>query len=177
MSAVGALGVRERVALGFLALGLALCLPTVVHAQLPERGISHDDSWRRGVWWNADFEAGGGLQWEGDQDYLWYVGGRVGITLIDEPWFINIGGVVEWPGPDEVAFGAEAELMHSLSGYWGQIGVVADLDAHIGLTASVGWSLVGIEARFNELETGEPTYGLVAKLRIPISLIVLAVTE
>lgn len=129
---------------------------------------------RSGRWWDLDLQFGYG-RW--NTESTWLIGVRGGVTWIRGPWFLTIGGVLAWPLPDQPAVGVQAEIMNLSAGLWLQSGVLVGMDGHIDAGLTTGFSLIGVEARLQHLEMGDPDMAVLGRLRIPIGMFALAAHE
>ena len=102
------------------------------------------------------------------------LGGRVGLVRVSEPWFLTAGLAVQWPAPDAVAIGVQFEVTHLWSGMWFQPGVALRTDGAWMASATAGFSVVGVEFRASDLAADAPQLAVLARIRIPIGLLVMS---
>jgi hypothetical protein len=152
-------------------LPLALLAPPAL-ALLPEAG-------RRGVTWDAQVE--GGVAWQRPAGAgALALRGRGGVLLVREPIYFAAGATAGVSPLGLPLVGAQLELTHLFAGVWGQLGLEVaaagaqrgDLVGHAGL----GFSVVGVEVQ-QRLGDGAPRRAWIAKVRVPISIIVFGLTR
>ena len=137
---------------------------------------------------DLDVSGGGGYFW-GQNGFGAGVGfGRVraGIMAVRWPFMYAVGATYEINNLSPAAWGVQAEILHIGAGIWAQLGGSVDYKGEFGGMASVGWSMLGIEAQVRGYkdvlpfaQPNDPGYGfaLVGKVRIPVGFILYVLTR
>jgi len=129
---------------------------------------------RSGTSWALDVEAGFGYHYEGREGTDWLLGTRGGVMYFREPYFFSTGGGVTWTPPTKLlTFSAYAEVIHLWNGLWGNVSVGVDLEPRPVLSATVGWSVLGVQGRYHIGVDGPPIYGVFGLVRVPIGVMML----
>ncbi|RLB64150.1 MAG: hypothetical protein DRI90_05290 [Deltaproteobacteria bacterium] len=137
-----------------------------------------------------DLNLEGALGWVPERESITGFGrARVGVLVFFEPTdprqsplAISTGLTVEASDLSGATLGVQTELIHLSSGFWGQAGAMVDVIAPSpSLMLSIGWSLFGLEVqrRLYDVDRNPASdelnsFGLYAKLRVPISIIMRA---
>lgn len=126
--------------------------------------------------WELSAEGGVGFSWDAQRHFLGFVRGRVGLLRVDNEWHRIAGLTVEWRSPGAVGVGMQAELLHQEQGVWAQLGFTLDVTPAVrpGAMLAVGWSLLGLEAQARQGLSGPAEVVLLAKLRVPVRHVLLA---
>lgn len=112
---------------------------------------------------NVDFGGGGVKKYETVMARV-----RTGATFVREPLFVSLGADIQMFSRFSPRLGAQLEIMHLWTGFWGQVGFGFDLiHRNVVPNASVGWSLLGAE--FQRLPQNQ--WMTLLKIRIPIGII------
>lgn len=131
---------------------------------------------------DLDISGGGGYHWGTNDQKAGIAFGRVrgGIMHVSWPFMYAVGATYEINNMSPAAWGAQAEILHIGAGIWAQVGASVDYKAQFAGIASVGWSMLGIEAQIRGYKDALPFtqpndfgYGftLVGKIRIPVGFI------
>jgi hypothetical protein len=107
-------------------------------------------------------------------------GGRLrigGVKAVDDLFYFA-GATVGYSKLLGVAGGLEVEALSLQTGLWAQLGILAS-ENHLApfLKGSVGWSLVGFDLYYLPQALNEESWMAMLKLRVPLSLIGLALTR
>jgi hypothetical protein len=138
---------------------------------------SHTGGRRVGLWWDADFQLGLGHQWRQNSQLVGGVGARLGITRVTEPWFFTIGLTGQWVAPETFSMGVQLEAMNLWSGVWIQPGLALQTDGQLMVSGTAGFSVVGVEFRATDFASPQPHLAVLARLRVPVGIIALAIKE
>jgi hypothetical protein len=131
---------------------------------------------------DLDVSGGGGYFWgeRKNTSGVGFVKVRGGIMYASWPYIYSIGATFESNNLSPAAWGIQAEVTHIGAGVWLQLGGMVDWKARFAGTASVGWSIFGIEAQLRGYKDPLPDaapldfgYGvaILGKVRIPIGVI------
>ena len=168
----------------FLVVASACLTPSLAEANDAEKEktpffhVDTNQTTRRsGNWWDVDLQLGLGHQFSPEPALAGLLGLRAGITRVAEPWFFTAGLTVQWPTPDTLAFGLQLEFSHLWSGIWLQPGVAIQTDRKVLLSATAGFSLIGVETRVSDLGAETPQIAVLARLRIPVGLLALSIQK
>jgi hypothetical protein len=102
---------------------------------------------------------------------------RVGLMFARWPVFRIIGATYEYNNLSPASFGLQGELLHLSAGFWVQAGGSVDIHGKAGVMGGLGFSVIGVEAQYRGYE--DVGYGatLIAKLRLPIGVILYALDQ
>lgn len=100
---------------------------------------------------------------------------RAGVLVYRYPWYVMAGATYEISPLSLASVGLQGELIHLGSGLWAQLGGSLSIAARPGVMAALGWSLFGVEAQWRDQTGAAPDWLLLAKLRVPIELVVMAI--
>ncbi|MDP6942875.1 MAG: hypothetical protein QF464_01895 [Myxococcota bacterium] len=97
---------------------------------------------------------------------------RFGGLWISTPWAWSVGAKAQVSNVEVFTFGIEGELTHVETGFWGQIGVIGDIDGRGGFTAGAGWSIIGVSTGLRAGSRVDPYWSAYFVVRIPLGLFV-----
>jgi hypothetical protein len=121
--------------------------------------------------WDGNLEGGAGYAFAPESDWVGLFKARVGVTLVRDSLFETLGLTYQYSAFSPATLGGELEIAHAEHGFWGQVGGFYDLSSHGGGSLALGWAAFGLEAQYRGTDAG-PGFGLYAKLRLPVSVIV-----
>ena len=137
-----------------------------------------------------DLNLDGALGWVPEREHITgFARARVGVLVFIEPLdptgsqlALSTGLTYEASDLSGATIGLQTELIHIGTGFWGQAGALVDLLVPSpGFMVAVGWSLFGVEVQRrlydvnrNGASDGLNSFGLYAKVRVPISIIMRA---
>mgnify|MGYP006948915695 CR=1 FL=1 len=153
------------------SLCLFLCLTAWIPglgAQGLDLGAIEEKSARHGFAWDAQLEGGYAPLGEPAWDPALFGRLRLGGLWVHEPWYFAAGAIVTTGGLGEWAGGAQLELTHLWTGFWGQLSLEGNDRSQLQAGLGFGWSIVGIEYMQSPHATEDWLF--VAKLRIPIGI-------
>jgi len=136
-----------------------------------------EDLYERENTFDANIDGGGGAAFGSDTKGMGFIRARAGFMAVRAPWFYMIGPTAEWSNVGGFAFGGQGEIMHLSSGGWAQLGGMVDTSGRPGGLLALGWSMVGIEGQVRKTEEIGTAVSVLAKLRIPIGVIVFAARQ
>lgn len=133
---------------------------------------------------DLDIEGGGGFFWGNRTSGIGFGRVRSGVMFTGYPLTISVGATFEINNVSMATYGAQIELLHIPSGLWAQLGPTVDGRGNFGGIASVGWSVIGIEAQFRGFDEVRPSafqggygFAFVGKLRLPLGFILYALSR
>lgn len=137
-----------------------------------------------------DLNVEGALGWVPQRDHFTgFARARVGLLVFFEPLdprasqvAISTGMTYDISDLSGATLGLQTELIHLSSGLWGQAGAMVDvITPSPVMMVSLGWSLIGVEVQRRLYDVDHVgsrddlnDFGLYAKLRVPISIIMRA---
>jgi hypothetical protein len=121
--------------------------------------------------WDLNIDGAAGRFLGDDAKWTGFVRARAGALLVREPLYWSIGATYEYSSLANATFGIQAEVLHLDSGLWAQIGVLLDTNAHQGVMAAVGYSLIGAEVQYRTYDGLGSGIAAYVKLRAPIGVI------
>ncbi len=136
-----------------------------------------EDLYERENTFDANIDGGGGAAFGSDTKGVGFIRARAGFMAVRAPWFYMIGPTAEWSNVGGFAFGGQGEIMHLSSGGWAQLGGMVDTSGRPGGLLALGWSMVGVEGQVRKTEEIGTAVTVLAKLRIPIGVIVFAARQ
>jgi hypothetical protein len=98
---------------------------------------------------------------------------RGGLMIMRGSYFWQLGATAElstFEWDKRSCFGAQVELLHFTSGFWWQVGGFADIEAYGGMTAAMGWTLLGLETQFRTRLDEPVSWSVLLKLRVPLRM-------
>lgn len=99
---------------------------------------------------------------------------RAGVMFARWPVFAMIGATYEYNGLSPATFGVQGELLQLSSGFWGQLGAMVDVHGKPGGMASLGFSVIGVEAQYRGYEDKEYGFAVLGKIRVPVGVLLYA---
>jgi hypothetical protein len=121
--------------------------------------------------WDLNIDGAAGRFLGDDAKWTGFVRARAGALLVREPLYWAIGATYEYSSLVNATFGIQAEVLHLDSGLWAQLGVLLDTNAHQGVMAAVGYSLIGAEVQYRTYDGLGSGLAAYVKLRAPIGVI------
>ncbi len=119
--------------------------------------------------WDLNLEGAFGARLNPDQHLVGFGRIRVGRLFVRDEFHLSLGLTLEFANKMPVTVGLQGELLHVLTGFWAQGGVLLDLGPRPGLMLSGGISIVGIEVQLRSYDQQSVAFAGFIKLRIPIS--------
>jgi hypothetical protein len=138
---------------------------------------------RRYTTWDLNLDGAMGYAFEDDAHLSGFGRIRGGLLFVDErnftaPSFTSLGLVYEISDLSPATVGFQAETMSLSSGTWAQIGAMVDLvQVRPVFMASVGFSVLGAEVQLRGDDEQSAYWALYAKLRVPVSIIAIALSD
>lgn len=118
---------------------------------------------------------GGGGRFFGDPKATYGFGrARAGVMFARWPLFSMVGATYEYNGLSPATFGVQGELLHLSAGIWGQLGGMIDVHGKPGGMVALGFSVLGVEAQYRGYEDKDYGAALIAKIRIPLGVLLYA---
>ncbi|MCL2726491.1 MAG: hypothetical protein FWD69_18885 [Polyangiaceae bacterium] len=152
--------------------------PLTTNAAAPAGRARPMSTFRDATTWDLNLEGGYGYAFGDAHRGSALLRARPGVLFIRDSSVWQAGATVEWTSiGKELAFGVQAEYMHIGLGTWIQGGASVDAAARFGGMAAVGLSVFGVEAQVRNDGFDSPIFALYAKIRIPIGLIVYAISS
>ena len=99
---------------------------------------------------------------------------RIGKLWINGDSFQSLGAAFRFGTPYDWGFLVEGERLNLALGLWTQVSAGVSKNLHPLAAAAVGWSLFGLDLS-TEIAHPKPAWFLVAKVRIPLSIIFLKI--
>lgn len=132
--------------------------------------------------WDANLDGAIGYSWEGANHLSGFGRARAGILFVNEediqaPHFYTLGATYEFSEFSPATFGLQFEHMSLNSGTWFQLGALVDIQPRPGFMIAGGLSLLGVEAQVRWAENEGAFFAIYGKLRIPISIIAIALSK
>jgi hypothetical protein len=135
----------------------------------------YDEPLRKGISWDIQLEVGYGFHTWRKVDQLFYGNLRAGVLLVREPIYAAAGAIFTLGGITSMGGGAQVELTHLWSGFWGQVGLECGERSRWVFSLATGWSVIGLE--WQQGLNVENATGLFIKMRIPIGIAVFGFTH
>jgi hypothetical protein len=137
-------------------------------------GLGREPVFRYANTWDLNLDAGGGYVFGDVGKWTGLARGRVGALIVRNDNFFQLGATAEYlTALKRPAFGIQAEYLHLQLGTWIEAGASVDTKGRPGGMLSVGLSLIGVEAQVRQFDNAEdPSLVLLAKIRIPIGILV-----
>lgn len=146
--------------------------PAASPSEVPALGYFERGTLSRATWdMTLDFHLG---RVGSRMDWAAFMGKvRVGGLWVQTPWALGLGVQVQLSNVEVFTFGFESELTHVATGFWGQLGLVGDVRGRGGLTAGLGWSIIGVSAGVRGGTGFDPDWSLYFMVRVPVGLFAL----
>ncbi|GAC1352255.1 MAG: hypothetical protein NVS3B20_15490 [Polyangiales bacterium] len=122
--------------------------------------------------WDLNLEGGYGAILKDAKPGVLFGRARGGVMRITDYSIVSVLGVTcDLSSRAPLAFGLQGELLHLELGLWVQGQGLIDLKGHPGASVAVGFSLLGVELQTREYDDSGRAWGILGKLRLPVSLI------
>lgn len=95
---------------------------------------------------------------------------RAGLLLVRSPLYWALGPTYEISALSDATFGVQGEVTWLAYGPWAQVGALMDVDGHKGAMASLGFTLLGVEAQYRDAASTGEAWSIFGKLRLPLAI-------
>lgn len=137
------------------------------------QGQSADEKYARNTI-DLNLEGGIGRHFGDSAETFGFGRARAGVMFARWPVFTMIGATYEYNNLSPATFGIQGELLHLSAGIWGQLGGMVDVHGKLGVMAAFGISIIGVEAQYRGYEDVGYGAAVLAKLRLPLGVIMYA---
>lgn len=152
-----------------------------IQVQAPSAPVAKKPRIKHFYTWDANLDGALGYSWEGNNHLTGFGRARFGLLYVNEedlqaPHYYSLGATYEFSDFNPATFGVQFEHMSLNSGTWVQAGLLMDIQPRPGFMLAGGLSLLGVEAQVRWAENDGAFFAIFGKLRIPISIIAIALS-
>jgi hypothetical protein len=136
----------------------------------------------RYITWDANVDGALGYAYEGDGHLSGFGRVRAGVLFVNEediqaPAFRAIGLTYDVSDLTPATFGLQFETLSLNSGAWFQAGAMVDIQPRPGFMLAAGLSLIGVEGQVRWSKEEGAFLAVYGKLRVPVGIIAVALSD
>lgn len=136
----------------------------------------------RYITWDANVDGALGYAYERDGHLSGFGRVRAGVLFVNEediqaPAFRAIGLTYDFSDLTPATFGLQFETLSLNSGAWFQAGAMVDIQPRPGFMLAAGLSLIGVEGQVRWSKEEGAFLAVYGKLRVPVGIIAVALSD